>query len=83
MHAALAGEIWNRPGLSLENRELATVAMVIAAGNFDGSEASASVMRPRDPSALPVTPLLAKRIHDRRGVQPFIDAADSACEAAA
>jgi 4-carboxymuconolactone decarboxylase len=31
------GEIWNRPGLSVKNRELATLAMVIANGNQDGA----------------------------------------------
>lgn len=31
------GEIWNRPGLSLKSRELATLAMVIAIGNHDSS----------------------------------------------
>jgi 4-carboxymuconolactone decarboxylase len=31
------GEIWNRPGLSLKDRELATLAMVIANGNQDTS----------------------------------------------
>jgi len=31
------GQIWNRPGLSLQSRELATLAMVIAIGNHDSS----------------------------------------------
>lgn len=31
------GEIWNRPGLTLKDRELATLAMVIAAGNLDSA----------------------------------------------
>lgn len=31
------GEVWNRPGLSLKDRELATLAMVIANGNQDDS----------------------------------------------
>lgn len=31
------GEIWNRPGLSLKDRELATLAMVIAIGNLDST----------------------------------------------
>ena len=31
------GEIWNRRGLSLKDRELATLAMVIANGNQDAS----------------------------------------------
>lgn len=31
------GEIWNRPGMSLKDRELASLAMVIARGNQDGS----------------------------------------------
>lgn len=31
------GEIWNRTGLSLKSRELATLAMVIAVGNHDSS----------------------------------------------
>lgn len=31
------GEIWNRPGLTVEDRALATLAMVIANGNQDGS----------------------------------------------
>ncbi|WEX90581.1 carboxymuconolactone decarboxylase family protein [Sinorhizobium garamanticum] len=31
------GEIWNRPGLALKDRELATLAMVIAIGNPDSS----------------------------------------------
>lgn len=31
------GEIWNRPGLSLKDREFATLAMVIAVGNLDST----------------------------------------------
>ncbi|CCE94773.1 Uncharacterized protein YJR111C [Sinorhizobium fredii HH103] len=31
------GEIWNRPGLALKDRELATLAMVIAIGNLDST----------------------------------------------
>ena len=31
------GEIWNRPGMSLKDRELATLAMVIANGNQDNA----------------------------------------------
>lgn len=31
------GEIWNRPGLALKDRELATLAMVIAVGNLDST----------------------------------------------
>jgi 4-carboxymuconolactone decarboxylase len=31
------GEIWNRPGMSVKDRELATLAMVIAKGNQDNA----------------------------------------------
>ncbi|MCK3777189.1 carboxymuconolactone decarboxylase family protein [Ensifer sesbaniae] len=31
------GEIWNRPGLAVKDRELATLAMVVAIGNLDST----------------------------------------------